>query len=55
MTSGDLRSVLRQTKQLFEVGEVLQSLPRAEGKRPATPAGKLVDAAVATSDQRGVL
>lgn len=55
LTQGDVRSVLRRTKQLFEVGEVLQSAPRPEGKRPATPAGKLVDAAVEKSDQKGVL
>lgn len=55
VTQGSLRQVLRQTKQLFEVGEVLQSLPRPEGKRSPTPAGKLVDAAEAKSDQEGVL
>lgn len=55
VTRETLRSVLRQTKQVFEVGEVLQALPRPKGHRPATPAGLLVDRAVATADQKGVL
>jgi hypothetical protein len=50
-----LRSALRQTKQLLEVGEVLVAEPRPEGRRPATVAGKLVDHAVRTANEKGVL
>jgi len=50
-----IRSALRQTKQLLEVGEVLVAEPRPEGRRPATVAGKLVDHAVRTADGKGVL
>jgi hypothetical protein len=52
---GRLRSALRQTKQLLEVGEVLIAEPRPEGRRPATVAGKLVDHAERTADEKGVL
>ena len=55
LTQDDLRIALRRTKQMFEVGEVLQSVPRPEGKRPATLGGKLVDKAEEISDQKGVL
>lgn len=50
-----LRRALREVKQLVEVGEVLQSKPRPEGARPATPTGKLVDAAEQKVDRGGVL
>jgi hypothetical protein len=52
---GQIRSALRQTKQLLEVGEVLIAEPRPEGPRPATVAGKLVDRAVRNADEKGVL
>ena len=50
-----IRSALRQTKQLLEVGEVLVAEPRPEGHRSATVAGKLVDRAVHGADSKGVL
>ena len=50
-----IRSALRQTKQLLEVGEVLVAEPRPEGHRSATLAGKLVDRAVHGADHKGVL
>jgi hypothetical protein len=50
-----IRSALRQTKQLLEVGEVLVAEPRPEGPRSATVVGKLVDRAVRSSDKKGVL
>ena len=50
-----LRLALRQTKQLLEVGEVLVAEPRPEGRRRATVGGKLVDHAVRTADEKGVL
>jgi hypothetical protein len=46
-----LRQVLRQVKQLAEVGEVLRAEPRPEGRRTKTLPGMLVDKA----DQGGVL
>jgi len=52
---GQIRSALRQTKQLLEVGEVLIAEPRPEGTRPATVPGKLVDRAVRSADEKGVL
>ena len=55
LTQGNLRQVLRRVKQLSEVGEVLQSVPRPEGKRPPTPTGLLVDRAEQKSDEEGVL
>jgi hypothetical protein len=51
----ELRSALREVKQVLEVGEVLRSLPRPEGARPATPGGKLVDLAERRSQGKGVL
>jgi len=39
----DVRSALRRSKQLIEVGEVLQVAPRPHGRRTATLRGKLVD------------
>ena len=50
-----LRQALRQVKQQVEVGEVLRSQPRPEGRRPSTLAGLLVDKAERDSDQGGVL
>jgi hypothetical protein len=51
----ELRSALREVKQVLEVGEVLQQLPRPEGARPTTPGGKLVDLAERRSQGKGVL
>lgn len=50
-----LRRALRETRQLAEVGEVLQPFPRSQGRRPATLAGWLVDQAEQKSDRGGVL
>jgi hypothetical protein len=50
-----LRKALREAKQLAEVGEILSLLPRPEGKRPATPTGKLVDKAEEEAGLGGVL
>jgi len=55
VSRGRLRQVLRQVKQVAEVGEVLIAEPRPEGRRPATLAGKLTDKAEQKSDQEGVL
>jgi hypothetical protein len=55
VSPGHLRQVLRQVKQVAEVGEVLIAEPRPEGRRPATLAGKLVDKAEQGSDRGGVL
>jgi len=52
---GEIRSALRQSKQLLEVGEVLVAEPRPEGHRPPTVPGKLVDRAVRSADKKGVL
>jgi len=50
-----VRSALREAKQLIEVGEVLRVNPTPHGKRPATPAGKLVDIAARRAPGEGVL
>lgn len=55
VSPGHLRQVLREVKQVAEVGEVLIAEPRPEGRRPATLAGKLVDKAEQRSNQGGVL
>jgi hypothetical protein len=51
----ELRCILREVKQVLEVGEVLQSAPRPEGTRPNTPGGLLIDAAERRSQGKGVL
>jgi hypothetical protein len=51
----ELRSTLREVKQVLEVGEVLRSMPRPEGKRPSTPGGLVIDAAERRSQGKGVL
>jgi hypothetical protein len=51
----ELRSTLREVKQVLEVGEVLRSLPRPEGARPSTPGGAVIDAAERRSQGKGVL
>ncbi|RBY81315.1 hypothetical protein DQ239_01520 [Blastococcus sp. TF02-09] len=52
---GDLRSALRQAKQLIEVGEVLAVDPTPHGKRTATPGGALLEAATKRAPKGGVL
>ena len=54
-SADELRRLLRQVKQVLEVGEVLVATPRPEGRRPATPGGRLVDAAERRADGEGVL
>ncbi|MCH1866530.1 hypothetical protein [Nocardioides sp. CFH 31398] len=39
----ELRSALRRSKQLIEVGEVLVVDPAPHGQRPATPTGMVVE------------
>ena len=51
----ELRSTLREVKQVLEVGEVLRSVPRPEGKRPSTPGGLVIDEAERRSQGKGVL
>ena len=51
----ELRRLLREAKQVLEVGEVLVATPRPEGRRPTTPGGQLVDAAERRADGKGVL
>ena len=50
-----VRSALRQAKQLVEVGEVLRVDPTPHGHRPPTPTGKLVDVATRRAGGEGVL
>jgi hypothetical protein len=52
---GDLRSALREAKQLIEVGEVLAVDPTPHGKRSATPAGAVVEAVAKRASKGGVL
>ena len=51
----ELWTTLREVKQVLEVGEVLRSVPRPEGKRPSTPGGLVIDAAERRSQGKGVL
>ena len=50
-----LRQALREAKQLFEVGEIIQQEPQPRGHRPGTPAGKLIDVLAKRSSGEGVL
>ena len=50
-----VRRALREVKQLAEVGEILRGEPRSEGKRPATPTGRMVDRAEKNADKGAVL
>ncbi|NKY38082.1 hypothetical protein [Cellulomonas septica] len=50
----DLRSALRRTKQLIEVGEVLTVDPVPHGKRKATPGGALLEAWTKVAPKAGV-
>jgi hypothetical protein len=49
----DLRSALRQAKQLIEVGEVLRVDPAPHGDRGVGPGGKLVDLATRRAGGEG--
>jgi hypothetical protein len=51
----DVRSALRRSKQLLEVGEVLRVDPQPAGHRTATPAGKALDAITRRAGREGVL
>ena len=50
-----VRSALRQAKQLIEVGEVLRVDPTPHGRRAATPLGGMVDLATKRAGGEGVL
>jgi hypothetical protein len=50
----DLRSALRRTKQLIEVGEVLQVDPAPHGSRTPTPGGFLLEAWTKVASKAGV-
>lgn len=50
-----IRKLLRESKQLAEVGEVLRLNPKPEGERRATPGGALIDLAARRSSGEGVL
>ncbi|MGY1795499.1 hypothetical protein ACI796_16125 [Geodermatophilus sp. SYSU D00525] len=50
----DLRSALRQAKQLIEVGEVLAVDPAPHGRRTATPGGVLLEAWTRMAPRAGV-
>jgi hypothetical protein len=51
----DVRSALRRSKQLIEVGEVLRVDPQSAGYRPPTPAGKVLEAVTRRAGGEGVL
>lgn len=50
-----IRKLLREAKQLAEVGEVLRLNPKPEGNRKSTPGGALIDLASRRSGGEGVL
>jgi hypothetical protein len=50
-----LRSALRETKQLIEVGEVLRVDPAPHGVRTPTPQGTALEGATARAGGEGVL
>lgn len=50
-----VRSALRQSKQLVEVGEVLRVDPTPHGRRPPTPTGKLIEVVTRRAGGEGVL
>jgi hypothetical protein len=50
-----VRSALRKSKQLLEVGEILRVDPQPAGHRPPTPAGKVLDAVTSRAGGQGVL
>jgi hypothetical protein len=50
-----VRSALRQSKQLLEVGEILRVDPQPAGERTPTPTGKLLEAITKRAGAEGVL
>ncbi|WP_299952572.1 hypothetical protein [uncultured Modestobacter sp.] len=52
---GQLRSALREAKQLVEVGEVLRNEPQPHGHRAQTPQGKVLDGMDEQASKEGVL
>jgi hypothetical protein len=50
-----IRSALRESKQLLEVGEILRVDPQPAGRRTPTPAGKLLEAITRRAAGEGVL
>lgn len=50
-----VRSALRKSKQLLEVGDVLRLDPQPAGKRTPTPMGKLLDLATRRAAGEGVV
>jgi hypothetical protein len=50
-----VRSALRKSTQLLEVGEILRVDPQPAGHRPPTPAGKVLDAVTSRAGGQGVL
>jgi hypothetical protein len=50
-----VRSALRRSKQLLEVGEVIRVEPQPTGHRTSTPAGKVIDAVAGRAGGQGVL
>jgi hypothetical protein len=52
---GELRSALRQAKQLLEVGEVLRVDPAPHGHRSRTPQGAVLEGMTRDAGKEGVL
>jgi hypothetical protein len=52
---GELRSALRQAKQLVEVGEVLRVDPAPHGHREPSPQGAVLEGMTAQAPKEGVL
>ncbi|MGL5930542.1 MAG: hypothetical protein ACRCY8_16550 [Dermatophilaceae bacterium] len=50
-----IRRLLRETKMRVETGEVLHREPQPEGRRTATPAGRLVDRLDASAREEGLV
>jgi hypothetical protein len=50
-----VRRALRESKQLLEAGEIIRGNPQAQGHRPATPGGGVVDLLARRADGEGVL
>jgi hypothetical protein len=51
----EIRSALRKTKQILEVGEVLKVDPQPHGRRTPTPGGLLMETAAKRAGAEGVL
>ncbi|MQA33016.1 hypothetical protein [Modestobacter roseus] len=52
---GELRSALREAKQLVEVGEVLRVDPQPHGHRKPTPQGEALEGMTKAAPKEGVL